>query len=304
MRTTHLLSLGLSLASLTAAQTVSWSQVGGTLVKTSTIAGIAGQGYETAPALGSGNQIQSGFLVHTLLRTDAPFVVAPITDRKVNPGFAPIRIALQDVFADLNGDVLQFQQSAVGASVSAQIVHDTLVVTSVESGSGATQFTVTASDGANSGSTSFQVYVQRDVAIRAPGHVQKLDGDLGARVPRIFAQVARGAAPGRLGTESACSDGNCLTTEILLPGPASVSVSIFDNLGTPVIAWSDDFQSRTLAGIVPDADGRRPVAVTWNLRSSDGQAVPAGVYLWKIVAQTPDGRKLETVRRLGVKKID
>ena len=305
MRTTQLLSLGLSLASLAVAQTtVAWSQVGGTLVKTSTIAGIAGQGYETAPVKGSGAQIQSGFLVHPQLRTSVPFVVAPIVDRNVNPNFAPIRIALKDVFADLDGDVLQFQQSALGASVSARIVNDTLVVSSVANGSGATRYTVTASDGTNIGTTTFQVYVETDVAIRAPGGVRKLDGNLDARVPHVFAQVAQGTASGRLGTGGECHDGNCLTTEILLPGPASISVSIFDNVGTPVIAWSDDIQSRTLSGIAPDADGRRAVAVTWNLRSSDGQAVPAGVYLWKIVAQTPDGRKLETVRRLGVKKAD
>lgn len=304
MRAAHLLSLGLSLASLATAQTVAWSQVGGTLVKSTTIAGIAGQGYETALAQGEGAQVQSGFLAHPLLRTSAPFVVAPIANRNVNPGFTPIRIALKDVFADLDGDALTFQQSAAGASVSAQISHDTLVVSGVADGSGATQLTVTASDGSNLGTTSFQVYVQTDVAIRAPGHVRKLDGDLDARVPRVFAQVARGTAQGRLGAGSDCCNGNCLTTEILLPGPASVAVSIFDNAGTPVIAWSDDIQARTLSGIVPGEDGRRPVAVTWNLRSSDGQPVSAGVYLWKIVARTPDGRKLETVRRLGVKKAD
>jgi hypothetical protein len=41
--------------------------------------------------------------------------------------------------------------------------------------------------------------------------------------------------------------------------------------------------------------------VSWNLYAKGGAAVQSGVYLWKILVQTEDGQKLETVKRLGVR---
>jgi hypothetical protein len=78
-------------------------------------------------------------------------------------------------------------------------------------------------------------------------------------------------------------------------------VSIFDNLGAPVIAWSRDVASYDLANLDATGDGRWVLPVSWNGRASNGVAVPAGVYLWKITVHTEDGQKLETVKKLGLR---
>lgn len=80
-----------------------------------------------------------------------------------------------------------------------------------------------------------------------------------------------------------------------------MDVSIFDHLGSPVISWSRDVTVFDVRQLATSGDGRAVLPVRWNLRTSDGQPVPSGVYLWKIVVFGIDGQKLETVKKMGVK---
>ena len=86
-----------------------------------------------------------------------------------------------------------------------------------------------------------------------------------------------------------------------MPSAASVHVTIFDQLGIPVISWNQAFTATDLARIGTGPDGRAPVTLSWNLRAANGAAVGSGVYLWKVEALTADGQKLETVKKMGVK---
>jgi len=122
---------------------------------------------------------------------------------------------------------------------------------------------------------------------------------LAANPVRVLASAVLGRAQGVLAAGTA-QDGD-LSVDVLLPGAASVDVSIFDNLGTPVIAWSQDVSTFQVQQLSPTGDGRWILPVRWNLRASDGEPVPSGVYLWKISVLTDDGQKLETVKRLGVR---
>lgn len=130
---------------------------------------------------------------------------------------------------------------------------------------------------------------------------QNVSHALGANIFRSFAQPAIGSGRCTLGMESDPS-GNSQTVEVALPGAASVSVAIFDKLGTPVISISADVTESDLWRLARSRDGRHLLPLTWNLRAANGQAVPVGVYLWKIAAQGIDGQKLETIERLGVRE--
>jgi len=89
--------------------------------------------------------------------------------------------------------------------------------------------------------------------------------------------------------------------DILLTGPGSVSVAIYDNLGSLVISFTRDIAWLDLNGLEATADGRWILPLAWNLRAQNGIAVPTGVYLWKIDVQTLDGQKLDEVKKLGVR---
>lgn len=286
-------------ASLASAQ---WDQSGATLSRSPTHAGDVGAGYQAQASQGGGLRLQSGFLAHRTFHLNTPFVVADLEDRRMFPGGTSLRIALADVFADLDGDTLRFDPSVEGSSVSATIVHDSLVLTPSADATGLSTISVTARDGDGSVSSTFTVNVEPSTSVQRRAVPASRNTALDARVHGAFAPIASGTSPARLGRESRSEQEPTLGVDILLPGPAKVSVAIFDNMGIPVISWSEDITARGLAGVVAEPDGRKPVQVTWNLRASDGRAVPAGVYLWRIVAKTASGEELETVRRLGVRE--
>jgi len=79
-----------------------------------------------------------------------------------------------------------------------------------------------------------------------------------------------------------------------------VSVAIFDQLGTPVISFDKEIGLVELRSLAPTGDGRYLLPLVWNLRASDGQAVGAGVYLWRIKVRSTDGQLLEAIRRMGI----
>ena len=120
-----------------------------------------------------------------------------------------------------------------------------------------------------------------------------------ADIARSFGSLAQGSGAAQIGTGIDAADAQ--TVSVLLPSAAAVRVDIFDNLGTPVISWSRDVSAYDLANLDATGDGRWVLPVSWNGRASNGQAVSAGVYLWKIVVRTEDGQKLETVKKLGLR---
>jgi len=118
---------------------------------------------------------------------------------------------------------------------------------------------------------------------------------------RILPSAAQGIASAQLGLSSCQIAGACQSVGILLPEAGTISVHIFDLLGTPVISWNQSVDSSTLATLDATNDGRRVATLSWNLRAGNGVAVPAGVYLWKIEVETTSGQKLETVKKLGLR---
>jgi hypothetical protein len=145
---------------------------------------------------------------------------------------------------------------------------------------------------------SFDIVDTRTTALAIPQGKAPVSHEIAASVARSFGSLAQGVGAARIGTDL---DGSSQSVDVLLPGAAAVSVSIWDNLGTRVIAWNRDVADYDLANLDATGDGRWVLPVAWNGRASDGTAVSAGVYLWKIVVRTEDGRKLETVRKLGLK---
>ncbi|QQS07092.1 MAG: hypothetical protein IPK50_09395 [Fibrobacterota bacterium] len=125
--------------------------------------------------------------------------------------------------------------------------------------------------------------------------------ELGVKVDRVFASMANGAASASLGGSNCSSDNSCQSLDVVLPAPSRISVAIFDNMGTPVIAFQERIDGSAFQRLQPTLDGRKVFSLAWNLRSAKGAAVQPGVFLWKIEVLTDDGRKLETVKRFGVK---
>jgi hypothetical protein len=164
-----------------------------------------------------------------------------------------------------------------------------------------TQGTLTA--GSNYGITFesawFSIIDNSTTALATPAGQVPVSHALAANIARSFGSLAQGSGAAQIGTGVDATDAQ--TVDVLLPSAATVQVSIFDNLGTPVIAWSRDVASFDLANLDVTGDGRWVLPVSWNGRASDGTAVSAGVYLWKIVVRTEDGQKLETIRKLGLR---
>jgi hypothetical protein len=129
--------------------------------------------------------------------------------------------------------------------------------------------------------------------------------DLGIAVQSHLIDVSQlptSSGQGQIGLQVAgCQMRGCSSVDVLIPGTGTISVSIFDHLGTPVIAWQQSISRTVLHRLEKSADGRSVARVKWNLRTASGRAVASGVYLWKIQVHTDDGKKLETIRRLGVK---
>jgi hypothetical protein len=300
MRAAPYLSAALAVAVHVPAAQVDWSQAGGSTGRTAGSMGIAAQGYDTRVSTASGKVLQPGFLAHPRLHNSAPFVATPFDDLAEPNTFAPVKLALGAHFADPDGDALTGSCSVEGTVATCQVVGDTLVVSGADGQVGAGKIDVSVSDGSRTASDTFAIEVASSSIRRPAGAGTRKGGSPDARIARVFAQVAQGSAAGDLGPGADCGDGGCLAVDLLLTGPSDVSVSVFDHLGTPVISWSRDVGSMDLQGIVPDAEGRRAFPLVWNLRSGNGTAVPAGVYLWKIQVHGVDGSKLETVRRMGV----
>lgn len=116
------------------------------------------------------------------------------------------------------------------------------------------------------------------------------------RVPQVTTR------PGAVGWNLAeCSDENpCQKAQVLLPSAAMLDVQIFDQIGTPVIAWNRVLTGTEFTGLEQGTDGRRSLALSWNLHSSSGSQVASGVYLWKVRVVREDGRETNALLKMGV----
>lgn len=285
-----------------AAGEVSWQQVGGSLQVDPGLKGIVGQGY-TTPVLDDGTTtVQGGFLAHPLLVNNAPFVISNLPDLKAAPGFAAMTVNLDTVFADFEGP-LSYAVSVTGLGTSADVSGSTLMLSGSNGASGPATVVVSATDGTYSVSDTFSVRTEASVGIKTGPIKTPVVRELGVGLPRIFASQATGTGEGILGTAGALGDAQSLSVNLLLPRAGTISVHIFDQIGTPVISLERMVNVEELARLEPSGDGRRVLPVTWNLRAQNGAAVGAGVYLWKIEMKTVDGQKLESVKRLGVKGV-
>jgi|GEM_PF-2078110 len=120
-------------------------------------------------------------------------------------------------------------------------------------------------------------------------------------VSRAFARPALGRGRGDLGiAKHDCDDGSCQSVELALPQAAEVVVGIFDNMGTPVIRWSQTMTDADHVMLPRMDDGRRMARLVWNLRSESGSPVPEGVYVWQIKARLKDGTELKEIHKMGV----
>lgn len=281
---------------------VSWQQVGGSLQVDPGLKGIVGQGY-TTPVLDDGTTtVQGGFLAHPLLVNNGPFVVSNLPDLTKAEGFAAMTVNLDTVFADFEGP-LSYAVSVTGPSATADVSGSTLTLSGSKGVSGTATVVVSATDGTYSITNTFTVTAEASVGIKNRPVKTPVVRDLAVGLPRIFASQVMGAGQGVLGTGKAQDEVSSLSVNLLLPAAGTVSVHIFDQIGTPVIALDRTVSADELARLEPSGDGRRVLPVTWNLRAQNGAAVGAGVYLWKIEMKTVDGQKLESVKRLGVKGV-
>ena len=297
------LSAGILLASLasgeTSGTTVTWQQAGGSFASSPALKGIVAQGYENPVASTGSGEIRSGFLIHPLFLNQGPFVSSPLADQTLRLGSDATILDLSSVFTSWEGNELIYSVSGGAGIASAQITGSKLALTGQASGSAT--LVVTASDGTLSVQDTFAVRVEGSTTLASRPGVPVKSGALAASIAHPMASVAQGSGRASLDVDGNCLSDNCLSLAISLPGPASVRVSIFDNLGTPVIAWTRDFGIWDLNRMGRSPDGGASVTLNWNLRASDGAAVAPGVYLWKVQALTQDGQKLESIKRMGVK---
>ncbi len=279
---------------------VAWQQVGAALSVDPNLKGMVNQGYQT-PLMDNGStQIASGFLVHPLLVNNAPFVVSSLPDLERLAGFAPFSISMDTVFADFEGP-LTFRATVLGTGTQAVVNGSSLTLSGVGP-LGAAQVIVYATDGSMTVSDTFAMVTTASTGIaRRPSSVAR-SRELAVGLPKAFGSQATGFGRGALGTGGVIDDPQSLMVNLLLPSAGEVSVSIFDQLGTPVIAMDRTVEGFELGRLASSGDGRYMLPVTWNLRAANGTPVPTGVYLWKIEINTVDGQKLESVKRLGVRK--
>lgn len=289
-------------AAATGATSVEWSQVGGSFQKSPGLASLVGQAASTELATDADGMLQPGFLAHPLLVNGGPFATSPLADRTEHVGFATIDIDLDTVFADFDGDALTYSVAPSTAPVSARTEGSHLRLAPLDDASGTGDLVVVASDGTFEARDTFRVKVERSSGIVARPSGIRRSTELAAHVERSMASIARRPERGRVGTGAdLCQDESCQSVAILLPGAASVSVAIFDNLGNPVIAWDHEFGRTELSALPREPDSRIQLRLSWNLRAANGAPVGPGVYLWRIQVRTPDGATLETVKRLGAK---
>lgn len=144
----------------------------------------------------------------------------------------------------------------------------------------------------------FRIVDDGTTALSVPAGKVAVSHELSADIARSFGSLAKGVGAPSIGTGGG---GDAQTVDVLLPSAANVRLDIYDNLGTRVISWNRDVDAYALANLDATGDGRWVLPVSWNGRASDGTAASAGVYLWKISVRAQDGRKLETVKKLGLK---
>lgn len=181
---------------------------------------------------------------------DGPTTAAPIEDQETTAGFDPSTFDLTPVFSDVDGDALTYSATSSDASVATASVEGfTLSLTPLTPGT--TTVTVVATDtGGLTAETTFTLSVAANTANGA------------APLPTAFSLRGNHPNPAAAATEIALD----------LPAAADVRVEVFDATG------------RRVQG----AAGSLAAGANRSLRL-DAAALPAGVYVYRVVAEMSSG---------------
>ena len=275
-------------------QTVLWSEMGGGFGSAPQHVGIVGQ----ESSAGEASRLDAGFLAHPLFLNLAPLA----KDTSVQVEAESLSVALPG--ADVDGQVVSglLVLAALHGTSSVSGVVLTYRPTSGYLGADSLGYQVLDDQGAASDTAWVRIRVVATTAL-APRHAKALVvGTPDVRINRLMASGSTNQARGGLTFSTSRNDDQGLSLSLLVTGPSSVQVQIYDNLGTFVTSTSTELDASSLRALANTGDGRRELVVRWDLRDSSGRPVPEGVYLWRILILTQDGQKLETVRKTGVSK--
>jgi hypothetical protein len=277
------------------AGTVLWSEMGGGFGSSAQLAGVAGQ----ESSAGQADRLNAGFLAHPLFLNTAP--LAQDTSVKVTGDSLSVVVPADDVDGSVNSARVVVAPLHGAASFSGVLLAYSPVSGYV--GTDSVGFQVVDDQGLASDTAWVRIQVAPIVTgLKAPSAVVRKVRNPDIRVDRWMASASLDASHGGLRISRDASDGTGLSISVLLASTADVQVQIFDNLGTLVTSAESVVDQRSFLDLPRTADGRRILAVHWDLRDGNARPVAAGVYLWKILVVTSDGQKLETVRKTGVKK--
>jgi HYR domain len=263
------------------------------------------------------SNVASGSLFHAGVTT----VTYTATDSAGNVSSASFNVTVSDtempVIKGVPANVLLSAASSASVTWVAPTANDNVGIKTFTSSHasgevfpiGKTVVLLVATDSAgNTANDSFVVEVKNIVTVSINGPkptgvaTSKI---LAANAPHAFAnRPTVNASQGYLGIDGSCcrQENDCLGVDVALPGAGEITVAIFDNLGVPVIHWNEHVTPENFERMQEDVDGRRIANLRWDMRTSAGRSVPAGVYLWKVLVNARDGQKLEAVYRLGVKQ--
>lgn len=293
------LPLLLAVALASRALEIPWQQAGASFGRSPGLAGMIGQGYATDASPAGSPGVAGGFLAHPYLLNTAPFLSAALEDAARPSAFPAEVVLLPKFFADLDGDALSFSVTALGTGLDLVVAGDTLRLAGQTGYAGSTSVVVKATDPAGSVSDTFVVRQTPPTSIHSrevPRDARRATGkDIVPR--RVVGQPGSGTGTGAIVLRDSPGD---LQVDLLLDGPSRLSVAIFDLLGVPLLSMETTLSTTDLSRIPTESDGRRRVPVSWNKRTSAGDPVPTGIYVWRIELVGADGTRTESVLRLGV----